>query len=510
MATTAELAAPFVGTNPNLTANKNYVNAVYQYANKTAAPQSVLDQWTGKTVADVTKGIWGESTGSWKYVSGLWGTNFGYGVTPPVQTTDQARQNVPPPVPAAPVPQAPAPAPLFDPAKLLNSAPAPQAPDLVALYAQMRATYGVDAAQAALDAAQKEINDLDAAFMAGNHQTGNELAPMQIIRGEKQLLNEQYQEKRFIAANLLTAAQNNVRNKQDMVSFMMDLTDKNYDNAKAAYDTAFTQNMQVQEFLYSAKKDERDYARLISNDAADRAYQQQTMQMEIDKQQRSDAQANLTTLTNMIVDSGKSWKDVDASMKAKINQLEIQAGLPAGTIGAFYASKPAAKLLAQVEDGNGNVTFIYANPDGTPGMVKTVKGVGKVSSNGGGGGAPSTTEGNPWDMVKPVSGVSVNHTSGSGYSFEGLVGTGKTAVKQGITMGQYAAAKKTNILTLLNDGSEGDKATAKNLQADIADFQDNKDSLATFTAYLYDTYGWLFEGTTPTQVQTITGYTPKK
>lgn len=397
------------------------------------------------------------------------------------------------------------------PPELTNQTPFPQAPDLTDTYNQLRSANKVEDAEKAVSDAQAALDTLDAAYMAGKHGVGNEMKPMQILRGEQALLGEQYNEQRFLAQNKLSLVQGLLKTKQDVIANIMDMTQKSYDNARQAYNDNFNHAIDLQKMFTDAKNTEWDHARLISNDAADRVYQNLTLQNTIDNQMRDDARANLTTVSNIIKDSGKGWDQVSASMKTQIQSLEVKGGLPPGTMEAFIRSKPKANLLAQVEDGKGNVTFIYANPDGTPGMIKTVRGVGPVTKgSGGGGGTPPSTTGNPWDDVKPVSKVAYSHTPGSGWSFNGLVGTGKNATQGPITMSQYAAATKKNVFSLLNDGGPGDKAVAAKIKADMADAQDSKASINAFTAYLYDSYGWIFNGASPDQIRAMTGYTPAK
>jgi hypothetical protein len=71
--------------------------------------------------------------------------------------------------------------------------------------------------------------------------------------------------------------------------------------------------------------------------------------------------------------------------------LELQAGLPAGTVETFAKSQPGAKLLTTVNgvDSSGHdiISFVYADKNGNPGVVKTIRtgGMSKVPGTSGSG-----------------------------------------------------------------------------------------------------------------------------
>lgn len=120
----------------------------------------------------------------------------------------------------------------------------------------------------------------------------------------------------------------------------------------------------------------------------------QTEQQENAK--RDDARSTLTQLNNLIATSGKSWDEVPDEIKQQITQLEKTSGMPIGSMELFAKTKPKANLLATQNgvDGSGNdiISFIYADENGNPGVVQTIKTGGKSKvpgSSGSGGGTVS-------------------------------------------------------------------------------------------------------------------------
>lgn len=92
---------------------------------------------------------------------------------------------------------------------------------------------------------------------------------------------------------------------------------------------------------------------------------------------RDDARSNLSQINNLIANSGKSYDEIPDELKKQITVLEQQAGMPVGLMAEFAKSKPKANLLATTQgtDASGNdiISFIYADENGNPGVVQTVK-----------------------------------------------------------------------------------------------------------------------------------------
>lgn len=111
---------------------------------------------------------------------------------------------------------------------------------------------------------------------------------------------------------------------------------------------------------------------------------------------RDDARSNLTQINNLISNSGKSWDQVPEELKKQITILEQQAGMPVGIMAEFVKSKPKANLLATTQgtDASGNdiISFVYADENGNPGVVQTIKTGGKSKPPGSSGSSKLTPE----------------------------------------------------------------------------------------------------------------------
>lgn len=315
----------------------------------------------------------------------------------------------------------------------LGSAPTP--PDLIQTYNDLVVSNSLPKLEEDLTNATNAVKELDDAYNAGVHSQENRLAPMQIIEGKQNLLRQQYLEQRATLVRTQEAAAARVTSVRNSIAMVMELTDKNYDNAATAFNNAWTRNMSTQQFLASR-----------ADAAADRA-----------EKDTDNARATLTTLTNIIKESGKTWKEVSTTMKAQIQKLELQAGLPSGSMETFINTKPEAKLLATVNgtDASGNdiITFVYADKNGNPGTTKIIKTGGKSSIPGSGGGGSSSG-------TKLKSAVMKNNGE------KGLAFYDEKNGNTAITAGQYAAYHKQSIVSVLKQSkTTDDQETANSMSA---------------------------------------------
>jgi len=102
----------------------------------------------------------------------------------------------------------------------------------------------------------------------------------------------------------------------------------------------------------------------------------QNMYNQTATQQQNNASAYLTAVANMIGNTGVNWNTVGPTMKATIENMEVQAGWPMGTLESFAKAKPGANILGTVQgvdaSGQNTLTFIYQGADGMPGMTSTI------------------------------------------------------------------------------------------------------------------------------------------
>ena len=227
----------------------------------------------------------------------------------------------------------------------------PAAPKLIEEYQKLRDEGGVVKIEDELTAIRTEKDELLAQFSAFKRKE-----PTGVTAGFAQgRISEEAQNVQD-RIDFLTRQENakveQLNNKNKYIETVMNLTGDDYDNAVKRYDTEFSQNIQMQTALNQYK----------------------TTQAAEENRLRDDARAYLTSVGNLVKDSGKSWDDIDSAMKADIRAAELRAGFAPGTLEAFARSKPKAALLGSRDgydqSGAAITTLIY--DDGLGGIKTTI------------------------------------------------------------------------------------------------------------------------------------------
>jgi hypothetical protein len=236
---------------------------------------------------------------------------------------------------------------------------APEAPKVADMYTEQRQKLGIsaledeingyDAQKAELLAEMDNFKRQENVGQSASFAAGRVSAGAQIVQDKIDALERS----QSIAINKLNTKNSFLEN---LISFTKD----DYSTANSNYQFEFNKNLQLQQ-MFSTKQDK----------AVD------------------DARATLTTFNNILANSGMSYNDMSASMKAQINVQEMQAKMPIGTMELYARSKPKSDIVSTQSGtdaaGNDFVTFFSKDADGNVTQEKMY--TGGVSTAGGAGGA---------------------------------------------------------------------------------------------------------------------------
>ena len=230
----------------------------------------------------------------------------------------------------------------------------PAVPDYADVYAALRSEQGVTALEQQINSLDSQIADLEASARQGSAQEGDRLAPMEIIGTRQKKLETQANEKIDNLRRQKQTAVDQLQTKQALISDMMKYEAMAYDDAAPAYQDQFNRGMKLADFIEGEEDDEIKAQKAVV-DAAN---------------------ANLAFIKGIAKDRGLMWDDMDTSMKNQISKLELQAGMPSGTMESFMKAMPDSELLHTSEyvddEGNKKVSFIYKDANGRVGVTETV------------------------------------------------------------------------------------------------------------------------------------------
>lgn len=215
----------------------------------------------------------------------------------------------------------------------------PEAPKIADMYTEQRKQLGIaaledeiagyDAQKAELLAEMDKFRRQESVGQSASFAAGRISAGAQNIQDKVDALERSQN----IAINKLNT-------KNSFLENVIKFTQEDYSKANSNYQFEFNKNLQLQQ-QFSTQQDK----------AVD------------------DARATLTTFNNILSNSGMSYDDMSPTMKAQINQQEIQAKMPVGTMELYARSKPKADIVSTQSgtDASGNdfVTFFSRNADGT-------------------------------------------------------------------------------------------------------------------------------------------------
>ena len=229
----------------------------------------------------------------------------------------------------------------------------PEAPNLVSTYDTLKTKYGVSAAQDEYNAAKEELRALQDTISSDKYKAKG--APVSSVYAGRKLAYIDQE-----TADALNRAQTKVQNAADhldtqnkIVSEYMSLTDKDYTNALNAYNSNFSQSLQLYNIVDSAQTDEYNRTK-----------------------------AQLDSLISMKKDNPAAFINITDTTKATLNSLETKLGYPQGTMEAYLTAYPSLEYKFSRSDGNGNVTIFGEDP-----VTKQIKVMSTYSEGTGGQGS---------------------------------------------------------------------------------------------------------------------------
>lgn len=218
----------------------------------------------------------------------------------------------------------------------------PDRPNLVQSYQEMAEQFGLTGLQEELNQLKAQEDEIVAQRRIRQQANRNDPVAMDVIQGRASEIDYQEMERIDFVQRQKARKVDEINMAMGTVTLMMDLTQKDYANAVADFDSRFSQALQTINLFQTIQRDQRDeYWKYVQN-----------------------AQAVAKVNLDLIREGGLDYSRLSPDQKLQLDQVAIAAGFGAG----FFATvrpDPKANLLANVAMSDGRVQLIYANPDGT-------------------------------------------------------------------------------------------------------------------------------------------------
>ncbi len=231
--------------------------------------------------------------------------------------------------------------------KAIEGAPTP--PSLAELFTAKREELGIAPLEDRMAAIDSEIEELQTALTVEAQKAGERLVSTREIGRRKGTLQQEFDQRKAFLDIERSSIARELNNKLSTLETVVNLTGTDFTNASRIYEQEFNRNLKLLDLTIG-----------------------------IENKEEANAQANLNTIINLAQSSGVGVADLSPTIRANINNLELQQGLPVGITESFIQAKPNTNILSTVKgtDAQGNeiVTFVYEDlATGKPGVVEIVE-----------------------------------------------------------------------------------------------------------------------------------------
>jgi len=212
-------------------------------------------------------------------------------------------------------------------------------------FNKLRGDFNLDQLEQSINEFDAQGEDLRAQLRISTHDELGKPVALNVIEGRVGEQERNMMERIDFIDRQKSRAVNQLQTANDAIENMMNFKKMDYDVAKDRYDTEFAQNIKLFDTIKGVAEFESS---------------------EQDKEQ-DNARANLQIIYGSIQDGG-DVNLIDEAQRAKINKLELQAGLPQGFYSNIASQKPDAKVLSTTTRSTNGVKYadvLYKNPDGS-------------------------------------------------------------------------------------------------------------------------------------------------
>lgn len=262
---------------------------------------------------------------------------------------------------------------------LLPTEPAPTPPKLLETYEAERQKRGLDALEGDINLLTSEERDLMATKRIRTAEERDKPVAQNIIEGRVSQVERQQNERIDVVQREKAYLVDQAKTAYSAIDTIVNLTGKDYELAKGAYDTKFNQALQIINLGYDIQGQEKtDLQRVQDN-----------------------ARANLTVYADLVKSGNLSVGSLPAEAQTAIAKLEVQSGLGMGFLSKIQGTPIS---ITTREDNGVKYADVITRDPATGQMRVESQVVGSVSTAGSA------------NSIKTTSGVTVTPAQLVGYT----------------------------------------------------------------------------------------------
>jgi hypothetical protein len=229
--------------------------------------------------------------------------------------------------------------------------PAPEAINRVDTRAALTSEYGVSDLEASLADLKSQEADLVASLRQQTAGERGKPVATNVIAGRVGEAERAAAERLDVITRQKNSVVDELNTKYSIINtYMQDMT-LDYNDAVARYDKEFANNMS----MYSVILGQQQFAISTSLDVqkANISNAMQTAQLneQVKSRQEAAARSNLQILVNAVTAGNLTYSSMSNDTKLMVTKLEIQSGLPVGTISSLQMSAKDSILFTNTNEG---------------------------------------------------------------------------------------------------------------------------------------------------------------
>jgi predicted nucleic acid-binding Zn-ribbon protein len=199
----------------------------------------------------------------------------------------------------------------------------PELIDLTTQYEKYRSDYSINDLETQLSNLNTQLSTLESNKQARVNAERGKTVATNVIEGRVSEVERQENERMSAIEDQITTITNQLNTKYNIINTLMTLTQKDYDNAVASYDSELKNNIAMLNLVQGIDEAAKSEA----------------------EQKADTARANLQIVYNAITSGGSSISDLTSDQQTLISKLEVQAGLPTGFYKTLEQTEPDSKVV---------------------------------------------------------------------------------------------------------------------------------------------------------------------
>lgn len=252
----------------------------------------------------------------------------------------------------------------------------PEAPKLADIFEQQREKYNLDQLEGQINDLTAQEEEIYATLRQRKTTEEGKPVALNVIQGRISEAERQEYERLDYVSRVKNNLVNQVNSAYGVIDTIINLTNTDFQNAKATWQLKFDTKLSIYEAMQTEKKYEQDRLDKIKQNLIDNGFEASRINLQYlefiadeDQRQQNNARANLEIYIDLVKDGGMTFDSLPSQTKIEISKLEAQSGLGVGFLSRVRSLAPDQNVVSTTtrQDASGMkyADVILQNRDGS-------------------------------------------------------------------------------------------------------------------------------------------------